>query len=193
MKIEKEYNLHELANKVKESIKLGYRLTAKTANLNLITAQQIVDVLETVASWEKDKANEMELHNKKDANGNTLRSMDYILKRMLKPVCFGCHVDGVRKCNLCIYEKECMIETEIRDCFGAYDGDIECECCDSKEECENARDAAVLNETQTNNTVPDCYGCYYDKGLYCPDCKSRESCVEETINRKNIEEDDDFI
>lgn len=56
-----------------------------------------------------------------------------------------------------------------------------------------ACDAAVLNETQTNDKVPDCYGCYYDEGLHCIDCKSRESCVEETINRKNIEEDDDFI
>ena len=56
-----------------------------------------------------------------------------------------------------------------------------------------ACDAAVLNGTQKNDRVRDCYGCYYDKGLYCYDCKSRESCVEETINRENVEEDDDFI
>lgn len=50
----------------------------------------------------------------------------------------------------------------------------------------------VLNGTK-NDRVPGCYGCYYDKGLYCPDCKSRKSCIKETINRENIEEDDDFI
>lgn len=55
-------------------------------------------------------------------------------------------VDGIRKCNLCICEKECMIETEARDCFGAYDGDIECECCDSKEACENVKNYNIDDE-----------------------------------------------
>ena len=49
------------------------------------------------------------------------------------------------------------------------------------------------NLQKANGAIPDCYGKYYDNGLRCIDCKSRESCVEETINRKDIEEDDDFI
>lgn len=58
----------------------------------------------------------MELHNKKDANGNILRSMD-------------CNLD----------------EIERSDCFGTYDGDIECECCDNKKECKKEkRDWIVL-------------------------------------------------
>ena len=36
-------------------------------------------------------------------------------------------------------------------------------------------------------------GCYIDKGLDCNNCKSKESCVEDTEKRKDIEEDDDFI
>ena len=149
MKIEKEYNLQELANKVKESIKLGYRLTAKTANLNLITAQQIVDVLETVASLEKDKANERELHNKKDANGNILRSMDCHLEELEdNRNRFGYCVEDDYVCTHCADYEKCRKETnkikssgdkeennikqERGDCFGAYDGDIECECCDIK-------------------------------------------------------------
>ena len=58
MRIEKEYDVQELANKVKESIEMSYKRATKTANLNILTAQKIVDVLETVASWEKDKTNE---------------------------------------------------------------------------------------------------------------------------------------
>ena len=58
MKIEKEYNVQELANKVKEAIETSYKRTTKSASIDVITAQEIVDVLETVASWEKDKTNE---------------------------------------------------------------------------------------------------------------------------------------
>lgn len=107
------------------------------AGYDVVVAKQMLrDAHDVIAQLMKviedgTQTNEMELHNKKDANGNILRSMN----------------------------------------------------CHSK----------VLNGTQTNDRVPGCYGCYYDKGLYCPDCKSRESCVEETINKENIEEDDDFI
>lgn len=47
--------------------------------------------------------------------------------------------------------------------------------------------------TQTSDKVPGCYGNYYDEGLYCNDCKSKESCIEETVNREDVEENDDFI
>lgn len=64
---------------------------------------------------------------------------------------------------------------------------------DAKRIAKIACDAAVLNGTQTNKRVPDCYGCYDDKDLDCNNCKSKESCVEDTVNRKDIEEDDNFI
>ena len=47
------------------------------------------------------------------------------------------------------------------------------------------------NVQKSNDTVPDCYGCYDDKDLDCNNCKSKESCLEDTKKRK--EEDDDFI
>lgn len=181
MVIRKKYNIEQLSNILKTRIaEYQVKPSFKTVSLDILTAQQIVDVLETVARWENEssKSNDVMKEELED-NGN---------------------------------------------CFGTYDGDIECECCDSKEACKNSCDAAVLNRTQTNETklhnekdangnilrsidchskvlngaktndrVPGCYGCYYDEGLYCPDCKSRESCVEETINKENIEEDDDFI
>ena len=58
MKIEKEYNVQGLANKVKEKIENCGKCGTKSVGLDVITAQEIVDVLEVVASWEKDKTNE---------------------------------------------------------------------------------------------------------------------------------------
>ena len=56
----------------------------------------------------------------------------------LKRDCFGCHINGNEKCNLCIYEKECMIETEKADkksCFGNYQDVYMCRNCDQIKEC----------------------------------------------------------
>lgn len=58
MKIEKEYNVQGLADKVKVCIKTGCEIKSRNVSLDVITAQEIVDVLEVVASWEKDKTNE---------------------------------------------------------------------------------------------------------------------------------------
>lgn len=58
MKIEKEYNVQELVNKVKEKIENCAKSGTKRVGIDIITAQKIVDVLEVVASWEKDKTNE---------------------------------------------------------------------------------------------------------------------------------------
>lgn len=43
-------------------------------------------------------------------------------------------------------KEETNIKQERSDCFGAYDGDIECECCDSKEACENIKDCNMDDE-----------------------------------------------
>lgn len=162
MIIRKRYNVEQLAEQLQTEIENSKKYN-RVVKLDILTASDILDVLNETNKREQKhqtlesacnfmemedgtQTNEMELHNKKDANGNTLRGMDYLLKRMLKPVCFGCHIDVIRKCNLCICEKECMIETEARDCFGAYDGDIECECCDSKEACENVKNYNIDDE-----------------------------------------------
>lgn len=164
MKIEKEYNIKQLSNILKTNIaKYQVKPSFKTVSLDILTAQQIVDVLETVASWEKDKANEMELHNKKDANGNTLRSIDCHLEELEdNRNCFGYCVEDDYMCTHCVDYEKCRKETnkikssgdkagtkskpERRDCFGAYDGDIECECCDRKEACENIKDCNMDDE-----------------------------------------------
>ena len=58
MKIEKEYDVQEFANKVKEKIEKCRNCGTKHVGIDIIMAQEIVDVLEVVASWEKDKINE---------------------------------------------------------------------------------------------------------------------------------------
>ena len=55
MRIEKEYDVQELANKVKEKIENCRKCGTKHVGLDILTAQEIVDVLETVASWENKK------------------------------------------------------------------------------------------------------------------------------------------
>ena len=52
MKIEKEYSLQELANELKEEIE---KCGARRIGLDIITAQEIVDVLEMVASCENKR------------------------------------------------------------------------------------------------------------------------------------------
>jgi len=86
------------------------------------------------------QTNEMELHNKKDANGNILRSMDCNLDEIERGNCFGCHIGGDGKCNLCVYEIECMNETKERErCFGKSYGKrpiVVCGTCKYAKRCE---------------------------------------------------------
>lgn len=149
MKIEKEYNVQQLLNEIKEEIENCRKCGARRVGVDIITAQEIADVLEVVVRWENKReqkhqtlesacnfmetedgtqTNEMKLHNEKDENGNTLRSVEchldakeqnclgviYPRKEYKKdePVCIGCHVNGDRNCNLCVYEKKCIIKTE---------------------------------------------------------------------------------
>lgn len=91
MKIEKEYNVQELANKVKGSIKAVYETKTRYVNIDTITAQEIVDVLETVASWE-----------------NKRTKLRDIREEVLKQDCFGTYDDDDIECQCCDSKKECM-------------------------------------------------------------------------------------
>lgn len=122
MKIEKEYSLQELANELKEEIE---KCGARRIGLDIITAQGIVAVLETVAS-----------------KGEFIMCrVEEAPKETPEHECFGSHINGNEKCNLCVYEKDCMIETEERGekCFKKSDGKrptIICGSCKHAEQCE---------------------------------------------------------
>lgn len=61
-------------------------------------------------------------------------------KRKERLDCFGCHIDGDGKCNLCVYERECMNETKERErCFGKSYGKrpiVVCGTCKYAKRCE---------------------------------------------------------
>ena len=122
MRIEKEYNVQEILNEIKEEIKNCFERGARNVWINPLIAQGVVDVLETVASWE----------NKGEKSSN-------ISDEEIKGCCFGWHINGGKKCNLCVYEKECMIESEERKkCFGKSYGKrpvIVCGTCKRRELC----------------------------------------------------------
>lgn len=128
MKIEKEYNVQVLANKIKGRIKAVCETKSKNVSIDVITAQEIVDVLETVASWENKRIKLRDIREE-------------VLKEAPQHECFGSHINGNEKCNLCVYEKDCMIETEERGemCFEKSDSKrptIICGTCKHAEHCE---------------------------------------------------------
>lgn len=147
MLIKKNYNVKSLAETLVGALSVALDDGKIVVEIGLLEANDILDVLnETNKREQKNQTlesacnfmemedgaqtNEMELHNKKDANGNILRGTD----------CFGCHIDGDGKCNLCVYERECMNETKERErCFGKSYGKrpiIICGTCKYAKRCE---------------------------------------------------------
>lgn len=179
MVIKKEYNIEQLAEQLQNEIENSKKYN-RVVKLDILTANDILDVLNETNKREQKhqtlesacnfiemedgtQTNEMELHNKKDANGNILRSIDCHLEELEdNRNCFGYCVEDDYICTHCADYEKCRKETdkikssgdkaeanskpERSDCFGAYDGDIECECCDSKEACENVKNYNIDDE-----------------------------------------------
>lgn len=120
MKIEKEYDVQELVNKVKEKIENCRKYGTKCVGLDVITAQEIVDVLEAVASWENKR----------------IKLRD-IREEVLKQNCFGTYENDNLECQCCDSKKECMNIAEEK-CFGKSYGrryTAVCKTCKYKEQC----------------------------------------------------------
>lgn len=90
MKIEKEYNVQGLADKVKGCIKTVCETKSRNVSLDVITAQEIVDVLETVASWENKGEKSIDTSDKE-----------------IKCYCFGRYLNGNMVCVTCKYKEQC--------------------------------------------------------------------------------------
>lgn len=97
MKIEKEYDVQELANKLKEKIEKCRNCGTKHVGIDIITAQEIVDVLEVIASWE-----------------NKRTKLRDIRERLTKQNCFGTYDDSTQ-CKVCECKEDCEEATEIED------------------------------------------------------------------------------
>lgn len=156
MKIEKEYDVQELANKIKEEIEKCVDCGYRNVWINTITAQKIVDVLEAVTSWEN--------------NGIKLRN---IREEALKQGCFGTYDNDDIECQCCDSKKECKKrkgrnETLCDDCLMLGCCTVDC-----------------TNEHITEQMLGDskkCFGKSYGKRptFVCMNCKYKEQCKELT-------------
>lgn len=196
MKVTKDIDIKMLKEMLGNMIERCQTSLKPKVELDYNTAIRIYDVLEETQIREErhqtlesactfmemedgTQTNEMELHNKIDANGNILRG---IKER---------NGDWNTECKqMELHEKMTKMLEHLQRangiipvCFGNYEYDKNQDKCFK---CKYIRECA-----KSSDTVPDCYGCYDDKGLDCNNCKSKESCLEDTEKRK--EEDDDFI
>lgn len=209
MKVTKDIDIKNLKEVFKRQIDLAINKGYANVNINFVTALRILYVLEETQIREErhqtlesactfmemedgTQTNEMELHNKTDANGNILRgakAYENITKAFEENKEKNKEIEERGK-KMELHEKMAKMLEHLQKangiipvCFGNYEYDKnmdKCFKCEYTKECAKSSDA-----------VPDCYGCYDDKDLDCNNCKSKEYCVEDTEKRK--EEDDDFI
>ena len=196
MEVLRDIDIKDLKEVLKRQIDSAIKKKYASVNINFVTALRILDVLEEIQIREERRqplesactfmemedgaqTNEMELHNKTDENGNILRGIKE-----------GNDNWNTTRKQMELHEKMTKMLEHLQRangiipvCFGNYECDKNMDKC---LKCEYIRECA-----KSSDTVPDCYGCYDDKGLNCNNCKSKESCVEDTEKRK--EEDDDFI
>lgn len=118
MEIRKEYNIEQLVEQLQTEIEKSKKYN-RIVKLDILTANDILDVLN-------------------ETNKRT-KSID-AEKEVSEQNCFGCHIDWNEKCNLCVYERECINETKERKrCFGKSYGKrpiIICSTCKYAKRCE---------------------------------------------------------
>lgn len=233
MKVTKDIDIKDLKEVFKRQVDFATKEGYANVNINFVTALRILYVLEETQIREErhqtlesactfmemedgTQTNEMELHNKTDANGNILRGVkerngDWNTERkqmelhekMIKmlehlqrangiiPVCFGNYEydKNQDKCFKCKYIRECAKSSDtVPDCYGCYDDKgLNCNNCKSKESC-----VEDTEKRKEEGNEKSCFGNYRDCYM-CTHCIDCEKCKEETIHREDVEEDDDFI
>lgn len=191
MNVNRDIDIKDLKEVFKRQIDLSVKKELTNVRINYVTALRILDVLEETQIREErhqtlesactfmemedgTQTNEMELHNKTDANGNILRGAK-AYEKITKMVAN--------------FQKEHGV---IPKCFGTFSCDKnmdKCFKCGCVKEC--------FIKTNSKKGVPDCYGIYDDKDLECINCEDRGKCAIETNKRlseeEDVEEEDDFI
>ena len=164
MKIEKEYDVQELANKVKEKIGNCGKCETNRVGIDIITAQKIVDVLETVASWENKRTKLRDIRE------------EVLKEAPQKQKCFGKYDVCDIVCQYCNSKEECKKKNKTEkekcekkktlcdDCLMRY-------CCN----------ADCTNEHITKQMLGDlksCFGKSYGRrrNTICKTCKYKEQC-----------------
>lgn len=236
MNVIRDIDIKDLKEVFKRQIDLAVKKELTNVRINYVTALRILDVLEETQIREErhqtlesactfmemedgTQTNEMELHNKTDANGNILRGVkerngDWNTERKqmelhekitkmvehlqkeedIIPKCFGtfsCDIN-MDKCFKCECTKECFIKTNSKKGVPDCYGvydDKDLECIN----CEDKGKCAIeTNKRKEEDNEKSCFGNYRDCYM-CTHCIDCEKCKEETIHREDVEEDDDFI
>lgn len=199
MNVIRDIDIKDLKEVFKRQIDLAVKKELANVRINYVTALRILDVLEETQIREEKhqtlesactfiemedgtQTNEMELHNKTDANGNVLRgakAYEKITKMVANfqkehgviPKCFGTYEydKNLDKCFKCEYIKECAKSSDaVIDCFGWHiNGDKKCNLCAYKREC-------MIEKKEREK----CFGKSYGKRpiIICGTCKYRERC-----------------
>lgn len=234
MKVTKDIDIKMLKEMLGNMIERCQTSLKPRVELDYETAIRIYDVLEETQTREErhqtlesactfmemedgTQTNEMELHNKTDANGNILRGakegnddwnttrkqmelhekMTKMLEHLQRangiiPVCFGNYEydKNQDKCFKCEYIRKCAKSSDtVPDCYGCYEGSGKCTNCKEKTECLIDKQKRLSEEEDNEKS---CFGNYRDCYM-CTHCIDCEKCKEETIHREDVEEDDDFI
>lgn len=188
MNVIKDIDIKMLKEVFKRQIDLAVKKELANVRINYVTAFRILDVLEETQIREEKhqtlesactfmemedgtQTNEMELHNKTDANGNILRGIkerngDWNTERK----------------QMELHEKMTKMLEHLQRangiipvCFGNYEYDK------NQDKCFKCK---YIKECTASDKASDCYD---DKGLNCNNCKSKVSCKEETIHREDVE------
>ena len=217
MKIVKEYNLLVLSSTVKRAIENSFTACTKSASIDIIKAQEIVEVLERMAELEGTQTNEfechnnienvikeenndwntarkqMELHSKIDSNGNILRGVSVEALRQTKikerneTLCSDCLMS-------CCCHVDCKNEHITKQmlgglvkCFGKSYGKNAIVVCETCKYKEQCRE--IKNNDLEDNRK--CFGACVKDDYLCTHCADYEKCLEETI--RELEEEDDML
>lgn len=125
MIIKKEYKIKAMCEELKATIEETYNKNNSFCEMGILFLRDILEVLEEVKAKTEEKKTSVfaELEDeKKQVVIIVQRKPEKALKKVNEKVneeeqkqsCFGCHINGGKKCNLCIYERKCMIETDKR-------------------------------------------------------------------------------
>lgn len=199
MEIKKNYDVKELAGKLRGRIKISNESDTRFVDIDMLTAVNILDVLEEVSRRETieriETAKPAISVPEKLQPASPAKDGNEILPENMKagcddkPRCYGKYtVDNAqeRDCTHCPDEVSCYLKSLCRKkCFGTYENDSSI-CANCKYICECKK---VTEERKMENSK--CFGWYSSSSVECRFCKNVEDCRIEAEKQIKSEEWDD--
>lgn len=184
MIIKKEYKIETMCEELKETIEEAYNKNNSFCEMGILFLRDILEVLEEVKAKTEEKTlvfAELEngtrtsgYYSTEEAGKALKKVIEKVNEGELKKDCFGCHINGNEKCNLCIYERKCMTETEKNDkksCFGNYQDVYMCRNCDQIKECitklNKEKNCTVDNKGVMEHLQQKCDECFFKDYELC--------------------------